>query len=290
MRLGLAGLGRMGTAMAGRLRETGHEVVGWNRTPRTIDGVVMVRRPAELVERSDAVITSLFDDVAVQETYLGADGLCSPALDNRLLIDTSTVAPETARRLGAAAACKGGGFVDAPVLGTVEPCRRGELAAMLGGAADAVAQARLVLAPLTRATYVMGPTGSGAAAKLAVNLVMGSYWAALGDALALAARHALDRRVLLDIIAGGPAALAQLPAKRSVLDGERPPVAFSLAGYVKDLRTILSAAAGEIELPVVEGVLRSFETAVEAGLGEQDVVAVARRQARGLTWEREERR
>jgi 3-hydroxyisobutyrate dehydrogenase len=276
MNIGIAGLGRMGAAIAQRLVATGHQVVGWNRSKRAIAGLSMAKSLAALVEASDVILTSLFDGRAVDEVYQEETGLCaSRDLHGKLFVETSTVAPESSRKTAAILLSHNGRFVDAPLLGTIGPCSRGELIAMVGGNEVDFREAQSVLAPLTRAVHHMGPVGAGAAAKLAVNLVMGSYWAAMGDSLALAARYSLNLRQLVDIIASGPAALAQLPAKRYVLDGEQRPVEFSLAGYAKDLKTMLEAAGPGVRLPILEGAIQKFGEALATGFGEQDVAAVA---------------
>lgn len=275
MIIGIAGLGRMGGAMADRLIAVGHPVRTWNRTPRTIAGIGSTSSPKELVETVDVVLVSLLDHDAVEAVYGGEQGLGAASLGGKLVIDTSTVAPATTLKAAQIIRQGGGRFVDAPVLGTVSPCRRGELVAMVGGMPDDFVEARQALQPLTRAVHHMGPVGSGVAAKLAVNLVMGSYWAALGDALALGSTYSLDPVQLLDIIADGPAALAQLPAKRPVLEGRGGAVEYSLSGYVKDLRAILAAAGPHLNLPIAQGAFTKFSGAEQAGFGDADVAAVA---------------
>lgn len=280
MTIGIVGLGRMGAAMATRLSATGRHVLGWNRSNRVVDGVAIVATLAELAASTDVIILSLHDSAAVREVCSERSGLLTQDFAGKLIIDTSTVSPQTSVDVSRTIARAGGRFVDAPVLGTVTPALNGQLVAMIGGEAADVAEASAVLAPLTKAVHAMGSTGSGSAAKLCVNLVMGSYWAALGDALALGAAYSIPAASLLDIIGAGPAALAQLAAKRSVLDGVAGRVDFALASYVKDLETMREAAGGRLWLPIIDGALASFGRAVSDGWGEQDVVAIALHGAR----------
>jgi 3-hydroxyisobutyrate dehydrogenase len=265
----------MGTAMATRLMATGHSPVGWNRSPRPVEGVRGVDALAQLTSCCDVVITSLHDGAAVESVYLGHNGLCQLDLRGKLLIDVTTVTPQISRRIAARVIERGGSFADAPVLGTIGPCLRGELIAMVGASDRTFGEASTALKPLTRAVHHLGPVGAGNAAKLAVNLVMGGYWASLRDALKLASAFSIDQRQLLDIIASGPAALAQMPSKRPILEGEARPVEFSVSGYIKDLKTILEAAGPQLPLATVIGALSNYEEAVAAGLGASDVVAVA---------------
>lgn len=272
MQIGVVGLGRMGTAMVHRVLACGGEVVGWNRSLRPIEGMTLARSLAELSEAAEVIILSLHDGDAVRAVCAA---LAVAGVDSKLVIDTSTVTPQTSAKGLEIITRAGGRFVDAPVLGTVGPCTRGELVAMVGGADEDFEFARKALAPLTRAIHHMGPVGSGAATKLSINLVMGSYWAALGDALALATAYAIEPTRLIDIIEGGPAALGQLAAKRPVLEGRQDRVDFSLASYVKDLTAMVDAAGPNMQLPVLEGVLASFQGAHAGGWGDRDVVSVA---------------
>ena len=282
MNIGIVGLGRMGHAMAERLVALGHEVTVWSRTRRDVKGSTFASNPCALTDACEVIITSLLDGSAVRQVYLGERGICAADLAGRLVLDTSTVTPQVSREVAALVQARGGRFVDTPVLGTVGPCKRGELIAMVGADEDDLPAARAALDPLTRTVHHMGPIGSGNAAKLAVNLVMGSYWAALGDGLALARQHAIDEGQLIDIIQSGPAALACLSAKRPVLNGELKPVEFDIAGYVKDLRTISEAAGPDLDLPVLRGVIASYSAAVDAGQAGRDVVTVALRGAKHL--------
>ena len=104
MRIGIAGLGRMGSALADRLREVGHSLVVWNRTPEKavpiVDaGAALARSPAELAEQSETIITCLTDAAAIEAVYAGKDGLLAADIQGRLFIETSTVRPETQRGL-----------------------------------------------------------------------------------------------------------------------------------------------------------------------------------------------
>ena len=277
MRAGVIGLGRMGRAMAERLVSLDHQVSVWSRSSPPVAGAAVAATPADLARRADVIVTSLYDGDAVRAVYFGAEGLCSTGLAGRLVLDTSTVTPLVSQEVAAAVRARGGRFADAPVLGTVGPCRRGELIAMVGAEDADVADIRAALQPLARLIHHMGPVGSGSAAKLAVNLLMGSYWAVLGESLALARSYDVDQGQLLDIIQAGPAALACLPAKRTVLDGPEPPADFTIAAYAKDLQTIAAAADPAFELNMLAGSLATFSAAAHGRHGERDVAAIALR-------------
>ena len=128
MKIGLCGTGKMGAAMAERLMGVGHELTVWNRTREragpTIDkGATWADSPAALAGASEAVIVMVYDDAAAESVYQGAGGLAGADLAGKLVIEMSTVRPETVRQLGELVESKGGRFVECPVGGTVQPAR-----------------------------------------------------------------------------------------------------------------------------------------------------------------------
>jgi 3-hydroxyisobutyrate dehydrogenase len=274
-RYAIAGLGRMGTAICQRLRDCGHEVSAWNRGPDhpRIKGVRYVDRPAALVEGSEIVISSLYDQSAIEAVYLGQTGLLSASAPGVLFVDTSTVGPNVAALISSAAEKRGAEFVDGPVLGTVEPARTGQLVLLTGGAPAAAKRAAELLRPISKAQYYMGPPGAGYAAKLAVNVIMAGYWASLGDALAIATDNDLDHVTLLNVIGNSPAALAQFPMKRELLEGRDAPIGFTIDGCLKDIST--ARAAAKSKLPMVAALLEAITAASVGGWGNRDVAAIA---------------
>jgi len=228
-----------------------------------------------LAERADLVITSLTNDRALEDVYLGADGLLAGNAAGKIFAETSTVKPATQQRIAAKAIATGAGYLDAPVLGTVNPARDGKLIMMVGGDAATLERARPVLAKLARAIHHVGANGAGAAMKLAVNIPLGLYWASLGDSLALAEACGLSRNQLFDILHDSPAALNQFAIKLPVLRGETTEVGFDIAGAVKDLTTINETAADAgLTLPSASHSKRMFEEATRAGAAAQDVASI----------------
>ena len=137
MHVGVAGLGRMGAAMATRLAEVGYQVSGWNRSaekakPLAAAGVTIVETPAALAAGTGTIITSLTDAAAIDAVYAGPDGLLSGPVDGRLFIEMSTVPPGTEIALAAKVRAKGAAFVECPVGGTVGPARTGKLIGLMG--------------------------------------------------------------------------------------------------------------------------------------------------------------
>ena len=279
----MIGVGRMGGAMAGTLSRAGFDLVLWNRNPSKANaiaeelGATAASSPAEAASKVDVVVTSLADDAAVDEVYLGRDGIVSGIGSGSVAIDTSTVDPATAIRAGTAVDDAGAVFVDAPVSGSVSTVEQGALTIMVGGDAAALARVDPVLAALAARVIHVGPRGSGAAAKLAVNALVHGLNVALSEALVLAERAGVDRAIAYDVFAAGAAGAPFVQYKRAAYENpESTPVAFSLDLVAKDLELItgLGARVGA-PLRQAEVGLSIVREAVAAGLGEADLSAIA---------------
>ncbi len=291
MRLGFAGLGRMGAAMAPRLLGAGASLGVWNRTASRASalveaGATLAPSPAALVAASDIVVVVSRDDASAIEVYEGPSGLLGAGALGRLFIEMGTLRPATIRRLDAAARASGAAFVDAPVSGTVGPAREGKLLAMVGGTEADVERARPVLERMCRRIAHAGPVGSGALLKLVVNLPLFVYWQSLAEALALGRAGGLDYRLMLDVIRDSSAALAVLGLKTPAILGEPGPVAFDLAAMRKDLGYMLEAGgASGVPMGATAAALATSAAAEAAGLGAEDSVAIIRFLAEQLTKE-----
>jgi len=275
MKIGMAGTGRMGAAIAQRLAGRGHQVTVWNRTAdraRAL-GLPVAEDPAGLLEASEIIISILTDASAVEAVY---SKLLSGDVRRKLFIEMSTVRPETERRLAEKVRAKGAAFVECPVGGTVGPAKEGKLFGFAGGEAADVARARPLLDQMCRRVEHVGPVGAGAAMKLAINLPLLVFWQAFGEALSLCEPLGIDPARLMDIFAdtsGGPNMLkARGKAIAGVLAGNAPgPVTFNVDSIRKDLRTMLEEArALGRELPVTQRALDCFDRAARDGLGAAD--------------------
>ena len=146
MKIGVAGLGKMGSAIAERLIECGHDLVVWNRTPEktaalTAKGATAAPTAADLARAVEAVVTILFDAEAIDGVYRTRDGVLATDLSGKLVIDMSTVRPQTAIALAKDVRARGGTFVECPVGGSTGPAKQGKLLGMAGGEAADVARA-----------------------------------------------------------------------------------------------------------------------------------------------------
>ncbi len=281
MKIGIAGTGRMGAAIAGRLAGLGHEVAVWNRTAAKARGLgfSVFETPEQLIAHSEVVITLLADGKAVKEVYAR---LLVGQAQGRLLIDMSTVRPEVSRDISSQAKAKGAFFVECPVGGSVGPAKEGRLFGFAGGEAADVERARPLLAQLCRRIEHVGPAGAGASVKLAVNLPLLVYYQALGEALSLLKNSGLTAEKTMDIIgdtSGAPAMLKNRgPQIAAVLAGaEPPPPTVDVDTLRKDLREMLDEArALGATLPVAAAALECYDAASRAGLGAKDCTVLPR--------------
>jgi len=288
MKIGIAGTGRMGAAMALRLMEVGHELTVWNRTPEKTKplaaaGAKVAATPAALVDAVEVVITMLTDDQSIADLYHRPQGLLSGDARAKIFVEMSTVRPEVERALGEKIREKGGALVDCPVGGSVEPARAGKLFGFVGGSDADVARVRPVLEQLCRRVEHVGPVGAGASMKLAINLPLMVYWQAFGEALALVAPLKLDPDRLISIFtetSGGPNVLkARGVAAAAAMRGkDGGPVTFDVNLACKDLRLMIAEAKSlGTDAPASESALKSFEQAAREGMGDADGAALPAR-------------
>jgi 3-hydroxyisobutyrate dehydrogenase len=286
MKVGVCGTGRMGSSIAERLMAVGHEVGVWNRdaakTKPLVDaGAKRFTSPAELAEASEVVIVMLLNDAATEAVYRGAKGLLKANLTGKLVIDMSTVRPNTMISVGNAVTQLGAGFVESPVGGSKVPAKEGKLFGLVGGSKADVDRALPLLQQLCRRIEHVGPLGAGATLKLAVNLPLLVYWQALGEALTICKPLNLPPDRLIDILsdtAGAPAAMKGRGAIIAKVLGGAPlgETAFGITAAKKDLATAVQFAASiHAELPVAKSALACFEEAEAAGLGEADATTIS---------------
>jgi 3-hydroxyisobutyrate dehydrogenase len=274
MQIGLAGTGRMGAAIAARLKAVGHDVAVWNRTAARAQALGLPTSESlnDLVSRSEIIITMLADGSAVKDVYAQLSG----DLKGKLFIDMSTVRPEVTIEVAGKLRSLGSAFVECPVGGSVAPAKEGKLFGFVAGEAKDVERARPLLEQMCRRVEHVGPAGSGASMKLAVNLPLLVYYQALGEALSLIQGLNLDPARVMDILcdtSGAPAMLKnRAPSIAAVLSGrEAPAVTVNVDTVRKDLREMVEEARSlGVTLPVTAAALECYDQASRAGLGAKD--------------------
>ena len=281
MKIGIAGTGRMGAAIATRLLARGRAVTVWNRTAQKAQalaavGATLAATPRELSTDTDVIITVLTDAAAIDATYDGGHGLLAGRIGGKLFVDMSTVRPDVERALAARVRAGGASLIECPVGGTVGPAKEGKLFGFVGGEAADVDRARPLLDELCRRVEHVGAIGSGASVKLAINLPLLVYYQALGEALSLCQSAGIEPARLIDIFSdtsGGPNMLkVRGPAIAAAMQGkETTPVTFDVDLIRKDLRTMLDeASALGVGLPLTAQTLERYDEAARNGLGKSD--------------------
>ncbi|MBT9371435.1 NAD(P)-dependent oxidoreductase [Rhizobium sp. CSW-27] len=278
-RIGIIGLGRMGSAMAERLASEGFSVTGWTRRGVNEEQAAALGfRPAAdlagLVEAADILILSLMDDAAV-ESVLGE--LERLDLSGRLVVETSTVSPNILPAHRTALAAAGAQAIDAPISGGPDQVRQGSIGLYIGGDADNVARFMPVAERLSNRIHHIGPLGHGAAAKLVNNMMLLGLWQTLKEALQLGQAAGLTRETMLRFLETSPAASPALRSRLPVILGESDSVGFSLSGVAKDAGVVMDLArALNLTLPAMIAARQSFVDAEQAGLGEKDLATMVR--------------
>lgn len=282
MRVAFLGMGRMGSAMARHVLTGGHELVVWNRTRgKAADllaaGATEADSPAAAARDADAVVLMLRGPDDAREVLLGESGVTAGpgAADGALVINATTVDPDTARSLAAEVAAHGLRYVDAPVAGSVQPATEGTLRVLVGAAEADYADAEPLLGLWGAPDGVrrVGDVGAASALKLVINLTLGVAISGLGEALRLAADVGVDRTEAMDALATGPFGWT-LAQKRPMLEAQDyTPVGFSLDLLAKDLGLCVGATTAE--LPATAAALAVAHAAIAAGHADDDYASLA---------------
>lgn len=278
----LLGTGRMGAAMVRRLVAAGHDVTVWNRTASTADelaastGVIAADSAAAAVRDADVVISMLASGTITSAVLL-EDAVLSALEPGTIVCDMATSGVAAARELDAVLTERGQRFVDAPVSGSVPTIEAGQLLVMASGSASGVADIEPILAAFAKRVVYVGAAGAGQAMKLAVNLVVHTLNSALSEALTLATSAGVAPEAAYDIFEDSVIAAPFVHYKRPAFLDPATPVAMSLSLTEKDLQLITSfAAAQRVPSSVADAVRDQVSAAVQAGLGDQDMAALAR--------------
>ncbi len=277
-RVGFLGLGNMGGPMAANLVKAGHEVRGFDLSgaavlAASVNGVVAAENMADAVAGCDVAITMLPAGSHVESVYLGKDGLFEQSARDRLFIDCSTIDVDTARTVHKAAEASGHGMLDAPVSGGVTGAGAGTLTFMAGGSEKAYQRGRSLLFGMGKTVVHAGGPGSGQAAKLCNNLMLGIQMISVAEAFCLAERLGLDGAVLFEISSRSsgscwaltsncpiPGPVPASPANREYEAG------FTAAMMLKDLRLAGQAAASAgAAIPLGTQARDLYERFVEEG-------------------------
>jgi 3-hydroxyisobutyrate dehydrogenase-like beta-hydroxyacid dehydrogenase len=282
MRVGFAGLGRMGWPMARNLVDAGFEVAVWNRSTERAEifaaetGALMTVTPRALAEASDVVVTMLADDAASETVHLGQEGLFAAKGGARTFLEMGTMSPDHIAVLAETATAGGRGVIDAPVSGATQAAEDAALMIMAGADAEAIAPFRPLLDAMGRKTVCLGKTGAGSVMKLAVNAIIHGLNQTVSEALTLAEGAGIDLDAAYDAIEASAAAAPMLKYRRPIyLDEASQAVTFTVALARKDMT--LAVALAErfgVAVPQARLNLDRLRDAEAKGFGTRDMASI----------------
>ncbi|MEM6292362.1 MAG: NAD(P)-dependent oxidoreductase [Myxococcota bacterium] len=279
--IAVLGLGAMGSRMAARLVEAGHSVRVWNRTaaraePLVAAGATAAATPREAADGADVVVSMVRDDAASEQVWLHPETGATAALGlDALAVECSTLSPGWVARLGEA--LPSGRFLDAPVVGTRPQAVGGTLVFLVGGSDAPVSALGPVFDVLGGAVHHLGPLGRGTAMKLAVNALFGIQVAALAELLGTLARGGIEASAAMDVL--GSLAVCSPAAKGtgSLMAAKRYDPLFPVELIEKYFGYAVEASeAAGLRAPVAAAARGVFAQAKDAGLGAENLVAVAK--------------
>jgi 2-hydroxy-3-oxopropionate reductase len=279
-RIGIIGVGLLGSAVASRLLDGGFEVAGYDTRPDQVKalqakGLRAASSLAEAAADTDAVFTILPSLESVEATVIGAGGLIETAPPNCTLVQMSTISPELTRRLGQAAAVKGLVFLDAPMSGTSAMVKRGDCAVFIAGDRMRANACRSIFDAIAKKTVFVGEIGMAALAKLATNLLVGLNTAALAEAFALAAKGGLAPTTLLEILKGSAADSKMLEIRGPLMASHRFDPQMKIDLFLKDFKLMLEEGRRlGVPLPLTSVTQQLVTATAAAGRGEEDLAAI----------------
>ncbi|WP_208410075.1 3-hydroxyisobutyrate dehydrogenase [Xanthomonas arboricola] len=286
-KIAFIGLGNMGGPMAANLSKAGHQLRVFDLVPAALDAAVAAGAHAassahDTLADAEIVISMLPASRHVEALYLGEAGILAQIPAAALVIDCSTIAPASARKLAAEAQARGLAILDAPVSGGTAGAAAGSLTFIVGGAAQVLERARPVLQAMGKNIFHVGDNGAGQVAKLCNNMALGVIMAATGEALALGVAQGLDPAVLSQMMAVStgrswatevcnpwPGVLPNAPASRGYGGG------FGNDLMLKDLGLVAeSAVQAGVSIPLGELARNLYAMNSQAGNGALDFSSV----------------
>jgi 3-hydroxyisobutyrate dehydrogenase-like beta-hydroxyacid dehydrogenase len=282
VKLGFIGLGNMGSLMAGRLLDHGYHVEVYDRGPARAEamvakGAVVAKNIVELARSVDVLLSCLTNDEAVQSVYSGAEGVFAGAQAGTVVLEMSTISPESSRELHRQGATLGIEVMDVAISGSTPAAESGALTLLAGGDEELFRAATPIFELLAKQYFLLGGPGSGTMMKLVVNTLLGLGMQAIAEAVVLGEKAGLNRKRLLDVLSHtavvAPAHMGKLA--RIAINDYTPQ--FPLRLMNKDFKLILEAAAeAHTPMPATEAALHVNSEELAYG-EEEDFSAVLRR-------------
>ncbi|HEY7419119.1 MAG TPA: NAD(P)-dependent oxidoreductase [Ktedonobacteraceae bacterium] len=277
--IGFIGMGHMGSHMVKRLLQAGYHLTVYDRTPERAQamsqfGASVAQTPRELAASSEVIISCVTNGRALEAVILAPDGALAGVHGSSVIIDMSTVAPQTSRHLFQAAQAAGVSMIDAAVSGSVPQVEQGSLVIFVGGEQETYERCKHILDVLGKQNIYLGSSGKGTTMKLVVNLLLGLGRQALAEALVLGEKAGLEREQLIDVLKQTAVVSPRQQADLEHVWQREYPADFALALMHKDFHLILDEAF-EVSAPVpMTAVAQQIAAAAMRSVGEEDASAI----------------
>lgn len=292
MKVTFLGLGNMGSGMASRILQAGHELVVWNRTPEKTQPLVAAgaraaASPAAAVRDAEVVVTSLMDDQSVLDMVRGPEGILGAMRLNAVHLCVTTISPDCADELGKLHAGRGSCFVSGPVAGRPDSAGAGQLLTFLAGDAQALAAVRPVCDAYARKVFPMvGRPGLANSMKLCVNYMAVSIIELMGEIYTFGEKAGMDAEVIREVFVDAFAHPALRAYAGKIKDGKFSSAGgFTMKAGLKDVRLMLGASAQiGVAFDIAKVVERKMVGAMAQGMEQADWsgITVITRQEAGL--------
>jgi 3-hydroxyisobutyrate dehydrogenase-like beta-hydroxyacid dehydrogenase len=277
--IGFAGLGAMGSRIAGRLLD-GNQLYGTNRTAAKAGeliyrGMAWRGTPREVAARSEVIFSMVTDDAALEAITGGRDGILAGLAPGKIYVDMSTVSPQASRELAQRVHALGASMLDAPVSGTVTAAADGTLAIMVGGPEEAFRAVEPLLRRLGRTVTHVGGNGQALLLKLAVNISLSAQMLAFSEGMLLAERGGIDPAVAAEVMTGSAIGSPMLRARAPLVLDLPEQAWFDVELMHKDIRLVLQTAR-ELGVPVPSAAVSDglLARAEELGYARRDIAAL----------------
>ena len=278
MKIAFVGVGRMGSRMASRLIEAGHELSVYDPFAPAVEalkrqGAATAGNPAEAAEGAEVIMLSLPSPATFTDAVTGETGILNKVSPGAIVIDFSTVDPATTKDIAAQCARKNVYFLDSPVSGGVAGAASGNLVLMIGGSEEVIERARPVLNELSSRVVHCGDTGAGQLTKLSHNLLTAINTVALGEVLSVSVKAGADLNVLCEVFSAGLAGSKMLDYLPKTLFTEERPANFAIDLMHKDISLCLKEFSN-YSMPLGQLVMQTYNAARQKGLGSKDSTSV----------------
>ncbi|OQY16224.1 MAG: 3-hydroxyisobutyrate dehydrogenase [Desulfobacteraceae bacterium 4572_35.1] len=286
---GFIGTGLMGNAMAFNLIQAGNELVVYNRDASKCENLVQagaqqVGSALEVIAAADITFCMVSDPQAAMSVCFSPHGVIQGIAPGKSYIDMSTVDPQTAQKIAISVQARGGQYLEAPVSGSLQPAKDGELVIIAAGDQSLWEQAQPAFAVMGKKSLFLGDVGAAASMKLAVNMMMGSMMTVFTEALTLVQKCDINAEQLLDVLQSGALSCPMFSSKGAAILAENFTPNFPLKHMQKDLRLAVQLG-DEKQLPMASVATANeiFKRACQQELSELDMCAVMKTLANQVT-------